>query len=113
MGTLKYKNYFGSVEYSEEDNCLYGKVLGLARQCITYEGNDINELKNDFQNAVDDYLKHCEDNHMKPEKPYKGNFNVRVGPEKHSRIAFRSSQEGISINAYVNNALDFYYENGH
>ena len=23
MGTLKYKGYTGSVEYSEEDNCLY------------------------------------------------------------------------------------------
>lgn len=25
MGLLKYKGYTGSVDYSEEDNCLYGK----------------------------------------------------------------------------------------
>ena len=24
MGLLKYKGYTGSVDYSEEDNCLYG-----------------------------------------------------------------------------------------
>lgn len=29
MGNLKYKGYTGSVEYSEEDNCLFGKVLGM------------------------------------------------------------------------------------
>ena len=26
MGYLKYKGYTGSVEYSEEDKCLFGKV---------------------------------------------------------------------------------------
>ena len=31
MGQLKYKGYSGSVEYSEEDNCLFGKVLGLKK----------------------------------------------------------------------------------
>ena len=38
MGQLKYKGYAGSVEYNEEDNCLFGKVLGLKKDCITYEG---------------------------------------------------------------------------
>ncbi|MCS2309052.1 hypothetical protein NXX31_01775 [Bacteroides thetaiotaomicron] len=31
MGQLKYKGYAGSVEYNEEDNCLFGKVLGLKK----------------------------------------------------------------------------------
>ena len=38
MGFLKYKGYTGSVEYSEEDNCLYGKVQGMSKHAITYEG---------------------------------------------------------------------------
>lgn len=29
MGTLRYKGYTGSVEYCDEDECLYGKVLGM------------------------------------------------------------------------------------
>ena len=29
MGQLKYKGYTGSVEFSDEDNCLFGKVQGL------------------------------------------------------------------------------------
>ena len=29
MGFMKYKGYTGSVESSEEDNCLFGKVQGI------------------------------------------------------------------------------------
>ena len=29
MGFLRYKGYDGSVEFSAEDNCLFGKVQGL------------------------------------------------------------------------------------
>lgn len=59
MGLLKYKDYTGSVDYSEEDNCLYGKVLGMSKNMITYEGQDVNELRKDFEGAIDDYLIVC------------------------------------------------------
>lgn len=52
MGQLKYKGYAGSVEYNEEDNCLFGKVLGLKKDCITYEGETISELKSDFEGLL-------------------------------------------------------------
>ena len=35
MGMLKYKGYTGSVEFSNEDNCLYGKVQGLHGTILT------------------------------------------------------------------------------
>ena len=59
MGLLKYKGYTGSVDYSEEDNCLYGKVLGMSKDMITYEDQDVNELRKDFEGAIDDYLIVC------------------------------------------------------
>lgn len=59
MGLLKYKGYTGSVDYSEEDNFLYGKVLGMSKDMITYEGQDVNELRKDFEGAIDDYLIVC------------------------------------------------------
>ena len=56
MGFLKYKGYTGSVEYSEEDNCLFGKVQGLTKDRIIYEGTTVDELTADFHGAIDDYL---------------------------------------------------------
>ena len=69
MGYLKYKGYTGSIEYSEEDNCLFGKVQGMRNDSITYEGTTVEELTKDFQGAVDDYLQLCEEKSVKPTLP--------------------------------------------
>lgn len=106
MGYLKHKGYVGSVEYSEEDECLYGKVQGIANACITYEGHDIAELKRDFMEAVDDYLAACEARGEKAMKSYSGSLNVRINPETHSSIAILAKQAGISINAFIRDALE-------
>ena len=53
--TFQYKGYVGSVEFSEEDDNFYGKVLGI-RSLISYEGESVTELLADFHDAVDDYL---------------------------------------------------------
>lgn len=53
--TFQYKGYVGSVEFSEEDDIFYGKVLGIP-SLISYEGESVTELLADFHDAVDDYL---------------------------------------------------------
>lgn len=44
---LKYKGYRGSVEYSLEDNILFGKIIGI-KGLISYDGKTIEELKKAF-----------------------------------------------------------------
>ena len=56
---MQYKGYVGSVEFSENDAVLYGKVQGI-RSLISYEGTTVQELLDDFHGAVDDYLALCE-----------------------------------------------------
>ena len=68
MEYLKYKGYTGSVEYSEEDKCLFGKVQGLTKDLVTYEGSTIEELTKDFEGAVDDYLALCEGKGIVPRR---------------------------------------------
>ena len=41
MGFLKYKGYTGSVEYSEEDNSLFGKVQCMTKGSIIYEESSL------------------------------------------------------------------------
>lgn len=107
MKTLRYKGYVGSVELSEADNCLYGEVLGLPKDtAITYEGQTVSELKSDFEGAVDDYLEMCASQGINPRKSYTGTLNVRISPETHSQIALLAAENGISINAYIQHALD-------
>ena len=53
--TVEYKGYIGSIEYSESDKVFFGKVLGI-KSLISYEGNNIDELTQDFHEAIDAYL---------------------------------------------------------
>jgi len=105
MGLLKYKGYTGSVDYSEEDNCLYGKVLGMSKDTITYEGQDVNELRQDFEGAIDDYIAMCKAQGKKPRTPYSGNLNIHITPEIHSKIAMMAMQAGTTINAFIRDTL--------
>lgn len=97
---LEYKGYLGSVEYSKEDDCLYGKVIGI-KGLISYEGDSLTQLKEDFQNAVDDYLAMCEKKKIQPEKAFKGSFNIRIGADLHRELALRAQTENMSINSFI------------
>lgn len=106
MGYMKYKNYIGSVEYSEEDNCLYGKVQGMAKDCITYEGTDVESLRSDFEGAVDAYLVSCAEKGIEPRKAYNGVLNIRLTPDVHTKIALLANQFGTTINGYIRTVLE-------
>jgi len=53
---LVYGGVFGSTEWSEEDKCWHGRILGIP-DLITYEGKDYNILREEFVKAVDDWHK--------------------------------------------------------
>lgn len=57
--TMQYKGYVGSVEFSEEDEILFGKIQGI-RSLISYEGKNEQELLEEFHAAVEEYLETSE-----------------------------------------------------
>lgn len=105
--TMEYRDYIGSIEFSEEDCIFYGKVQGI-RALISYEGTTAQELIDDFHGAVDDYLALCEAEGKEPEKAYKGSFNVRIPPQLHQQAAVYAISQQISLNSVVENAIRSY-----
>ena len=104
MKYLEYKGYTGSIEYSPEDNLLYGKVLGI-RGLISYEGETGKQLEKDFKEAVDTYLNDCKAAEKKPEKPFKGSFNVRIPASLHQKAALLAMETKTSLNSLVVEAI--------
>ncbi len=101
---IEYKNYLGSVEYSDDDEVFFGKILGI-RDLVTYEGESVKELKQSFYESVDDYLQTCEELGKQPEKTFKGSFNIRIEADLH-RLAFvLSTEKNISLNNFVKEAI--------
>ncbi|MCH3904874.1 MAG: type II toxin-antitoxin system HicB family antitoxin [Lactobacillus sp.] len=102
---MKYKGYRGTVEYSLEDNLLFGKVVGI-KGLILYQGETLKELRQDFQTMVDDYLQSCKEQGIEPEKEYKGSFNIRIEPKLHAELEVYSAANHQSLNRTVEQAIE-------
>lgn len=102
---LQHRGYYGSIEASPEDNCLFGK-LQFIRALVSYEGETVAELGQAFRDAVDDYLATCE----APEAPCKGSFNVRVGHDLHLAASLAATRQSITLNDLTRRALSEYLE---
>lgn len=101
---IHYRDYIGSIEFSEEDAVFHGKVIGI-KDMISFEGDSVKNLTEDFHNAVDEYLAFCAESGKQPEKPFKGSFNVRIQPELHRLAVLVASARGVSLNAFVEDAI--------
>ncbi|MBT9171741.1 MAG: hypothetical protein DDT21_00110 [Syntrophomonadaceae bacterium] len=101
---IHYRDYVGSIEFSEEEEVFHGRVIGI-KCMISFEGDSVKTLIEDFHNAVDEYLEFCEKSGKQPEKPFKGSFNVRIQPELHRKAALAASVRGLSLNAFVEDAI--------
>lgn len=104
MKNLEYKGYTGSIEYSKEDKLFYGKLLGI-KSLISYEGKTGPQLEKDFIAAVHDYLADCNELNIKPEKPFKGSFNVRIPSELHRDAALKAMELNTTLNGFVSESI--------
>ena len=101
---LEYKDFIGSVECSLEDNLLYGKILYI-NGLITYEARTLDELKEEFHLAVDDYIQFCQEQGLDAYKSFNGKFNVRISPDLHKKASLLATKQDLSLNAFVSKAI--------
>ncbi len=102
---LQYKDFIGSVHFSAEDGVFFGKIEGI-NDLVTFEGTTVDEIKNAFQEAVDDYIDICKETGKPLQKSYKGSFSIRIAPELHKKAVQKSSMLGISLNRLVQRAIE-------
>lgn len=104
---LKYKNYYTKIEFSSEDNLLFGKIEGIA-DLISFETDNASEVENAFHEAVDDYIEFCNQVGKEPNKSYSGSFNIRISPELHKFLTDVSFEKSQSLNQTVEQAIECY-----
>jgi len=106
MDYLEYRGYKGSVEYRKKGACLRGKVLGMHKDVIYYEGETLDALRENFETAIDSYISTCEADGVEPKKPFSGNMIVRMPSNLHEKIAMNAAEEGSTINGYIVHILE-------
>jgi predicted HicB family RNase H-like nuclease len=104
MNTMSYKGYTARVEFDERDNIFVGRVLGI-RNMISFHGETVTELRHEFEAAVDDYLRDCKQQGLKPEKPASGKLLLRVPPEVHGAALVAAQAAGKSLNQWATELL--------
>jgi predicted HicB family RNase H-like nuclease len=102
---LRFGDLVGSVHFSAEDECFFGRLEGVD-DLVTFEGRDVDELKRAFREAVEDYARLCREAGKPLQKSYRGSFNVRITAELHQKAAQKSALLGISLNQLVQRAVE-------
>lgn len=101
---MTHKGYSASLEYSDDDECFVGHIVGI-KDRVGFHGESVTELKNAFQEAVEDYLETCAVVGKEPQQPYSGKLTLRIPPELHASIATAAQVSGQSINQWITSAL--------
>lgn len=102
---LQYKGYYADVQFSADDEVFHGKLIGI-NDLVSFEGNSVEELKNAFHEAVEDYIETCQEVGKEPDKTYKGSFNVRIPSELHRKAALMAAIKKVTLNEFVKYAID-------
>lgn len=105
MSTMTHNGFAARVEYSEEDGCFVGHIAGI-RDVIGFHGESVAELRSAFEEAVEDYLETCRKLGKEPNRPFSGQFRLRLQPELHARAAMAAESHGKSLNTWVADAIE-------
>ena len=105
MTTMHCKGYEAVVEYDADADLFHGEVIDM-RDVVTFQGRSVDELKQAFSDSIDDYLTFCAERGEEPEKPYSGQFVVRVEPVLHRAVVSAAKRAGISLNKWVARTLE-------
>ena len=105
MNAMSYKGYEGVVAYDEDADLFHGEIVNT-RDVITFQGRSVDELKSALSDSVEDYLTFCRERGEDPEKPYSGQFVVRVDPALHRAVASAARRAGASLNKWVAATLE-------
>ena len=104
MNTMSHKGYTARVEFDDRDNIFVGRVLGT-RTIIGFHGETVDQLRAEFQSAVDDFIRDCKQQGVKPEKPASGKLLLRVPPEVHGAALVAAQAAGKSLNQWATELL--------
>jgi len=102
MNILRYRDYTGSVCFSEEDGVFYGEIIGVF-DSVSFEGDSVKSLTDDFHNAVDEYLEFCEESGKQPQK---SDFSIRISPDVFNKATVFATNRGLPLNAFVEKIIE-------
>ena len=104
MNELRYKGYTAKLEVDVAAGVIFGRAQDI-KTIITFETDQLNDMQRTFEEAIDDYLTACEEEHVEPERPFSGNILIRTAPEVHRLVAAAARLADESMNSWAERVL--------
>ena len=101
--TMQYKGYTALIEYSAEDECFVGQVVGT-RHRIIFDGTSVEEIRANFMDMIDDYPAMCADLEQKPNEPA-SEIMVPVSPALYAKASRKAEYDGVPVRTVMETAL--------
>ena len=101
--TLEYKGYTAFIQYSEEDGCFIGEVIGINDQII-FDAPSIDEIRKIFESDVDSYIQYCREIGKEPNKPA-SEIMVPVSPVLYAKVSRMAENDGVPVRKAMETAL--------
>ena len=64
------------------------------------------ELRSEFETAIEEFLRDCKEQGIRPEKPASGKLMLRVPPEVHGAALVAAKAAGKSLNQWATEVLE-------
>lgn len=96
---LQFKGYFGVYEIDIKNNKFVGRLAGISDN-VTFEGENVAILKENFCKAVMDYSK-SED----AQKPFRGIISVHIEPSVQESLFMQAVRDNISMSEYCSRII--------
>jgi len=104
MNAMMYNGYAARIEFDAEDKIFTGRLSGID-DIVTFHGESVQELENEFHAAVDGYLEMSNRLGKPAQKPYSGRVMLRVPTEIHAAAAVAADASGKSLNQWATEVL--------
>jgi predicted HicB family RNase H-like nuclease len=102
---MEYKGYLARVEFDDEANLFHGEVINI-RDVVTFQGQSVDELRQAFEDSVEDYLAFCAERGEEPNRPFSGQLTVRLSPEQHRRVILAAEKAGKDVERWIAEVLE-------
>jgi len=101
--TFEYKGYTALIQYSTEDGCFIGKVIGINDQII-FDATSLDEIRKIFESDVDSYLQYCHEIGKEPNKPAE-EVMVPVSSVLYAKVSRKAEDDGVPVQKVMETAL--------
>lgn len=104
LNTMKYRGYTARIDFVSNESIFVGRLLGMV-EALEFHGASVEELRRDFEFAVDHYLAECARMGKTPAKPASGKLLLRLPAEVHAAAIVIAAAQGKSLNQWVADTL--------